>query len=303
LPKAYLFSWEHKKDERGRPMADYELYISPILEVNFASKPSNRLEPRELVERQKMFEYSLLTIVQDHHREFLKSQGIELDNSKITKWDNSFDVNKFCPPIDEFPFPEKPYVESPERNPQAMLAKITGQNQNVEKALKRVIELTTPTKEQQENVMTPISKAISDDIELDPKLRDLPKHVRDKIIAKQREKRIRDMTMDKTKQKEIELLEELLYKRFFTSFVNCHNTHKKGKALPLETLRTVTAQSCGKNKNAVSELLELFIKVCPEVFRKKVINKVEQVLGDYRKEAPDFDGMEKKIQEALNKAK
>ena len=62
LPKAYLFSWEHKKDERGRPMADYELYISPILEVNFASKPSNRLEPRELVERQKMFEYSLLTI-------------------------------------------------------------------------------------------------------------------------------------------------------------------------------------------------------------------------------------------------
>ena len=71
----------------------------------------------------------------------------------------------------------------------------------------------------------------------------------------------------------------------------------------METLRTVTAQSCGKNKNAVSELLELFIKVCPEVFRKKVINKVEQVLGDYRKEAPDFDGMEKKIQEALNKAK
>ena len=43
-------------------MADYELYISPILEVNFASKPSNRMEPRELVERQKMFEYSLLTI-------------------------------------------------------------------------------------------------------------------------------------------------------------------------------------------------------------------------------------------------
>ena len=78
----------------------------------------------------------------------MKSQGIELDNSKITKWDNSFEVNKFCPPIDEFPFPEKPYVESPERNPQAMLAKITGQNQNVEKALKRVIELTTPTKEQ-----------------------------------------------------------------------------------------------------------------------------------------------------------
>ena len=66
--------------------------------------------------------------------------------------------------------------------------------------------------------MTPISKAISDDIELDPKLRDLPKHVRDKIIAKQREKRIRDMTMDKTKQKEIELLEELLYKRVIISW-------------------------------------------------------------------------------------
>ena len=71
----------------------------------------------------------------------------------------------------------------------------------------------------------------------------------------------------------------------------------------METLRTVTAQSCGKNKNAVSELLELFIKVCPEVFRKKVINKVEQVLGNYNKVAPEFDAMEQKIQEALKKRK
>ena len=210
LPKAYLYTWEPKKDSRGRPTEHSELYISANLE-------RDKFEPRDQVERQKLFEHSLLTIVQDHHQEYLKSQSIEgVDNSQIHRWDKNFDVES-CPPIDEAPFPEKPYVESPIRNPQEMLERIKGiQNKSVEKALNRVIEASaTPTK--QENVkletMTPISKAVDDEIKLDPRLKGLPESVLAKIRAKAKEKRIRDMTMDKTKQREIELLEDLLHKR------------------------------------------------------------------------------------------
>jgi Holliday junction resolvase RusA-like endonuclease len=45
------------------------------------------------------------------------------------------------------------------------------------------------------------------------------------------------------------------------------------------------------------------MQICPNVLTVKVIMKVEQVLGHYRKEAPDFDSMEKAIQDALNKKK
>ena len=208
LPKAYSFVWESKKDTRGRPTPDYEMYLSPTLDGG-----ADRMTPRNLVERAKLFEHSLLTIVQDHHQEFLKKQGIDgIDNSRIQRWDKDFDVDQQCPDIDELDFPEKPLVESPERNPQAMLAKITGLNQSVEKALQRVVE-SSPKPSAKPLAMTPISKAVDDDIKLDPALRDLPPHLLAKIKAQEREKRIRNMTMDKGKEKEIGLLEELLHNR------------------------------------------------------------------------------------------
>ena len=241
LPKAYLFTWEPKKDSRGRPTEHSELYISANLEDLSSGKIRDKFEPRDQVERQKLFEHSLLTIVQDHHQEYLKSQAIEgVDNSKIHRWDKNFDVES-CPPIDEAPFPEKPYVESPIRNPQEMLERIKGiQNQSVEKALNRVIEASaTPTK--QENIkletMTPISKAVDDDIKLDPRLKGLPESVLAKIRAKAREKRIRDMTMDKTKQKEIELLEDLLHKRVI--IFSTHNYIIYGQQCTYNRLRLV----------------------------------------------------------------
>ncbi len=211
LPKAFTFTWEPKRDSRGRAMHDTELYISPNLEDSSA-----KMTPKDIVQRQKLFNHSLLTIVQDHHQEFLKSRGIEgIGNADIHRWDKEFMVDEYCPPIDELAFPEKPYVESPERNPQAMLEKIAGLNQSVEKALQRVAEVTTPKKLE---AMTPITKAVDDDVKLDPALRDLPPHIVAKIKAQERERRIREMTMDKTKQKELEMLEELLYKRVSCPF-------------------------------------------------------------------------------------
>ncbi len=73
--------------------------------------------------------------------------------------------------------------------------------------------------------------------------------------------------------------------------------------MPLNDLCARIAQSSGKPKPLVSNLLQLFLKICPEVFTTKVYNKVEQVLGHYNRQAPDFDGMEKAIQNAVNTRK
>ena len=206
-PKAYDFHWEPKKDANGKLTQDFELNLTPHL-----NRSSNqKLLPHTLVQRVKFFNHSLLTIVQDHHQEFLKSLDLDgLDNDKIHRWHKDFDVEQHCPDLDTMEFPSKPYVESPERNPQAMLAKITGLNASVEKSLKKVIDITTPTKAAP---MTPVSKAIEDDIQINEKLRGLSPQVIAKIKAKERERRIKEMTTNKAQQKEIELLETLLHNR------------------------------------------------------------------------------------------
>ena len=206
-PKAYLFTWEPKKDSRGQPTHDYELFVYP----NFENNKDFKMTPSVRVEREKMFKHFLLTIVQDHHQEFLQSLGIDkLENQNIHRWHKDFDVEEHCPAIEEEEFPAKPLVDSPERNPKAMLEKITGLNASVEKALKKVVEVTTPVKAE---LSTPVKKVIDSDIQLSPALRDLPPHLLAKIKADERQRRIKEMTMDKSKQKEIESLEELLNKR------------------------------------------------------------------------------------------
>jgi hypothetical protein len=223
LPKAYNFIWEPKKDARGRSTVDYELYLSPNFDDDSKGHTTGKLMPKDLVVRSRLFNHSLLTIVQDHHQEFLKSRDIDLGNEHIHRWDKEFDVNQNCPPIDSVDFPAKPYVESPERNPHLMLAKITGVNKSMEKALNRVVAIGTPKKEE---TMTPITKAIDHDFKLNPALRDLPPHLLAKIKAQEREKRIRAMTTNKGEQKEVELLEELLNRRVsysFSKFSFCAN--------------------------------------------------------------------------------
>ena len=151
--------------------------------------------------------------------------------------------------------------------------------------------------------MTPVTKAVVDDIKLNPALRGLSPQCLEKIKKKERARIMLEMTMPKDKMEEIEQLGDLLHMRFFSSIVNYHNTLRKGKAVPKATLETRIAQGSGKAKQKVEQQLKLFMQICPEVFTLKMINKVEQVLGNYNKVAPEFDAMEQKIQEALKKRK
>ena len=57
----------------------------------------------------QIFKHNLLTIVQDHHREFLAAKGINL-TIDVTSWHDAFDVDAL-PDIDSLDFPPKPFVE------------------------------------------------------------------------------------------------------------------------------------------------------------------------------------------------
>ena len=57
----------------------------------------------------QVFKHNLLTIVQDHHKNFLHVKGINL-TADVTSWHEDFDVESL-PDIDNVDFPLKPFVE------------------------------------------------------------------------------------------------------------------------------------------------------------------------------------------------
>ena len=298
FPKAYKYSWEKKSGRQGKDSNDYELHITPQIE------PEKKLTPKILTERKRIFTYRLLTVVQDHHQEFLKNEGLEIENNLIFQWHKNFNENidQYCPGIDVEEFPPKPYVETPERNASEMLAKIIGLNPSVEKALKRVENITTPAKN--EDIKTPIKKVV-EDIVIDKRLQGLSPQILEKFKAKQRAKQIKEMTRNDAQQKEIDLLNGLLHNRFYSTIINCHN-NEKTKAVPFEKLCKRIADSSNpmKSKNEVIELLNKFIEIGPKFkkkyLEKKDIKKVTQVLRNYNQLAPEYDDMEEGIKKILD---
>jgi hypothetical protein len=57
----------------------------------------------------QVFKYNLLTIVQDHHKSFLRDLGFDGDFS-VNSWHEKFDLESL-PDIDSCEFPPKPFVE------------------------------------------------------------------------------------------------------------------------------------------------------------------------------------------------
>ena len=223
-PNSYNFSWLRKDKE-------YELLVQLNTEdfnqKSFDGKEQKSFDGKDLVQRLKYqegrlkyFEHLLLTIVQDHHQEFLNNQNIDMKNEEIHRWHKDFDLDT-CSAIDVLDFPPKPIESTPIRNPKEMLNQIRGVNTSVEKALEKVVEITTPIKEEpkittpikEEPINTPVKANIKNDITINPQLLSLSPLVLAKLKKKEAEKQIREMGRSAEQEKKIIKIEELLYDR------------------------------------------------------------------------------------------
>ena len=209
-PKSYNFSWLRKGKE-------YEL----LIELNTEDSYQKSFNVKDLVQRLKYqegrlkyFEHLLLTIVQDHHQEFLNNQNIDMKNEEIHRWHKNFDLDS-CSAIDILDFPPKPIESTPIRNPKEMLNQIRGVNTSVEKALEKVVEITTPIKHEPMN--TPIKANIKNDININPQLLSLSPLVLAKLKKKEAEKQVREMGRSAEQEKKIIKIEELLHERVRSS--------------------------------------------------------------------------------------
>ena len=209
-PKSYNFSWLRKGKE-------YEL----LIELNTEDSYQKSFNVKDLVQRLKYqegrlkyFEHLLLTIVQDHHQEFLNNQNIDMKNEDIHRWHKDFNIDT-CSAIDILDFPPKPIESTPIRNPKEMLNQIRGVNTSVEKALEKVVEITTPIKHEPMN--TPIKANIKNDININPQLLSLSPLVLAKLKKKEAEKQVREMGRSAEQEKKIIKIEELLHDRVRSS--------------------------------------------------------------------------------------
>ena len=300
FPKAYHYIWEKINDRLGRHTGDYELHMSPKLDtaqvgseglslnqLNLKRKTES-MTPQIKVERVKLFQHALLTIVKDYHQDFLLNMGIEVEENKLTKWHRDFDIES-CPEIDTVEFPVKPHVEKL-GSAKDMIAKLAGVNPRLE----HVLQTMEPKIESSDETSVSQEKP-----KLKKGLQGLPQHLIDKILAKEKEKRIRDMTQNKEERKDLELLKELV--PLATVIVNCHRNQRKGAAVPLDALCRVTADSHGKKSvQEMTKLIEMFIKVVPECMEIKKYDKISYV--KLKKNSPDVNGIRLKLEELVAKA-
>lgn len=151
FPQAFHYVWEHITGKFGIKKEDYELTVWPNMKYaddlrNGTEAPSvfnpaqlETLSTKGLVERRRLFRRLLVSMVRDHHRNFLANLDppIELDEAKLKRWHKMFDVES-CPDVDMTPLPPKPDVVKITKASEVLTAKrdLFGINSRLENALK-----------------------------------------------------------------------------------------------------------------------------------------------------------------------
>jgi len=293
FPKAYRYVWEKINDRLGRHTGDFVLHMSPDHGVGIKSQMS----PLVKVERLKMFQHSLLSIVHDYHRQFLASLGISgLEDTQVNRWHKDFSLEA-VPDIQEEPLPPKPEVEKA-RNAKEMLEKLAGVNDRLEASLKNMKEAAVKVEDKSDGAGP--SGAAPPAVAIRKELRGLPKSLIEKILANEKARQIKEMTQSSEERKDLEQLEELV--SLSTVIVNCHRAHRKGAAVPIDTLAQVTSDSCGrKSKAAMLPLIRLFLQSVPQCMEIKTIERVQYV--KLKKDSPDVNQVKKILEDMVASAK
>jgi len=309
LPKAYIYTWEKILDRLGRHSSgDYELQMTPDMNYNTSDESkiinaSGKLGPREKVERLKLFNHSLLQIAKDYHQDYLKDLGwtnTEL-GKEITKWHPKFDVDEHCPEIDTVDFPPKPHVERMS-NAKDMIEKFAGINHRLESVLQDRKEQPVVEKEKEiTDTKNPEPPAKTEEPKILKGLKGLPPALLQQILAKEKEKSVKDVTQNTEQRKRIEQMEELI--AVSSCFLNCHRSIKNGAAVEMDVLTKRVADSYGhgKTKEEMLKLLKMFLNLVPECMELRSYDRVTYVKK--KKDSPDINAIKTKLQKLVDQEK
>ena len=221
FPQAFHYVWEHITGKFGLKKDDYELTMWPNMryaedlrngteaEAIFNPSQLETLSTKGLVERRKLFRRLLVSMVRDHHRNFLANlePPIEVDETKLKRWHKMFDVET-CPDVDMTPLPVKPDVAKVMKVSEVLTAKkdLFGINSRLENALKEQAARDAE-KEKEERLNPPVAAPAP---MMMKGLEGLPKALIAKIMAKEKAKQIKDMVENDSDRKEMEMLEDLV---------------------------------------------------------------------------------------------
>ena len=114
FPAAFAYTWEPAIGRYGKQRKDeFELHVTPNMSysedmANGKTRPAAeeqaapfiKLGPREQTERKQIFKGLLTSMVRDSHTAFLRTLGLEIKESEVTRWhdvsDYSFEALKLC---------------------------------------------------------------------------------------------------------------------------------------------------------------------------------------------------------------
>lgn len=290
FPAAFAYTWEPTMGRYGKQRKDeFEMHVTPNMSysddmANGKTRPTAegqtvafiKLGPKEQTDRKQIFKGLLTSMVRDSHTTFLRSVGLEIEESEVSRWHDDFDVES-CPDVDCEDLPEKPDVVKLTKATDVISATqdLFGVNKRLEKAM-------ADYKEKEEKVQSaagkvaPLPKPV-----VKEGLRGLPPALLEKVLAREKAKQIRAMTESSEDKKERNILEEL--QKIGPLILNCHRSERQRQnraAVELKAFCKFLANSYADGRKGVGEMedaLRTLVRVVPGYLQFRILRNVEYV--------------------------
>ncbi|XP_067652796.1 DNA replication factor Cdt1-like [Haliotis asinina] len=264
-PSAY-----HYRQERvpcyGKKMSDYQLTV----EANLSENPGGNMKlgnkdgkltfsATQLLQRRQTFHNGLISIVKQHHQEFLAnlSRPLNIPESKITRWHPNFHVDE-VPEVELSPLPEPPNVHKYQSAKDVLEASRGKLIPKVEQALTDVAKnsmLPVKTEMKQETNLPACSAA--------PAMKGVPSSLLERIRAKEAMKLEAALTRnpaDDRKKRMMSRLPDMI------RIVRAYFVTEKKPSIPQETVIQKLADSFRSCISAgeVEAHIKLLLEIAPE---------------------------------------
>jgi len=227
FPAAYRYAWEQAIGRYGKKLNEYELKVAMNMDfrketleqlegdaTDESKAISGKLTPTAMLERTNIFHNSLVQRVRIEHSAFCKSVGVEVNEAGLQKFHKDFDVDS-CPEIPITELPLKPELEKYQTAKEVLetARSLFEAAPRVAAVLEEVAARAEQGKEQKE--AKEVAKEAKEAKEVVPSapvpksLASVPLSLLERVRAKEREKKAREMYQDKGEEVRIKRLKRL----------------------------------------------------------------------------------------------